>query len=185
MAVIGEPDRKRLAQFLGMVGSAHDGEALNAVRLANKLLQKLKLQWADVLNGQANGQVNGQASRPSSGNDPTGESYHVGYLTGHEVGRQKGFEAGELQGYHRGMAAGIVRGRIAEGADRARARARYPLKPWQEEATYLLGGFAARMSRWERDFLTTLVDRRRRLSIRQEETMKQIRDKCARPSHVA
>jgi hypothetical protein len=39
----------RLVKLLGMVGSAHDGEALNAARLADKLLRDAGLTWADVI----------------------------------------------------------------------------------------------------------------------------------------
>jgi hypothetical protein len=48
-------DRARLAKLLGMVGSAHDGEALNAARLADQLVRARALQWADVLSAPANG----------------------------------------------------------------------------------------------------------------------------------
>jgi hypothetical protein len=43
-------DRARLARLLGMIGSAHDNEALNAARLANRLVRDRRMQWADVLN---------------------------------------------------------------------------------------------------------------------------------------
>jgi len=41
--------REQLAKRLGMVGSDHDGEALNATRAADKLIKKNKLNWVDVL----------------------------------------------------------------------------------------------------------------------------------------
>ena len=41
--------RHRLARLLGMLGSAHDGEALNAGRLADKLVRGAGLTWHDVL----------------------------------------------------------------------------------------------------------------------------------------
>ena len=44
----------RLAKLLGMVGSAHDGEALNAARLADRMVFDAGLTWASVL-GIANG----------------------------------------------------------------------------------------------------------------------------------
>jgi hypothetical protein len=43
-------DRGRLIQCLGMIGSAHDGEALNAARLANQSVQSTGLTWPDVIN---------------------------------------------------------------------------------------------------------------------------------------
>jgi hypothetical protein len=43
-------DAVRLIALLGMTNSAHDGEALNAARLANRLLHESGLIWGDVLN---------------------------------------------------------------------------------------------------------------------------------------
>jgi hypothetical protein len=40
--------RDRLARLMGMVGSMHDGEALNAARLADKLVRSCGLTWAEV-----------------------------------------------------------------------------------------------------------------------------------------
>jgi len=42
-------DRLRLVRLLGMTGSKHDGEALNAMRMANKMLGENKTTWAEVL----------------------------------------------------------------------------------------------------------------------------------------
>ena len=42
-----------LAKLLGMVGSSHDGEALNAARLADQLVRARALRWADVLGAAA------------------------------------------------------------------------------------------------------------------------------------
>ena len=39
----------RLIKLLGMIGSAHDGEALNAAKLANKLVREASLTWSDVI----------------------------------------------------------------------------------------------------------------------------------------
>jgi hypothetical protein len=39
----------KIAQCLAMMGSAHDGEALNAARAAERLRAQLGLQWADLL----------------------------------------------------------------------------------------------------------------------------------------
>jgi len=40
-------DRSRLAQVLGMMGSAHDGEALNAARLAVRMLKEARVDLAE------------------------------------------------------------------------------------------------------------------------------------------
>lgn len=42
-------DRHRLARLLGMTGSAHDGEALNAARLADRLLKDRGVTWTDAV----------------------------------------------------------------------------------------------------------------------------------------
>ena len=39
----------RLVKLLGMVGSEHDGEALNAARLADKVVREAGLTWANVI----------------------------------------------------------------------------------------------------------------------------------------
>ena len=44
----------RLVKLLGMVGSERDGEALNAARLADKMVHEAGLTWASVVVG-ANG----------------------------------------------------------------------------------------------------------------------------------
>ena len=42
-------DRERLARVLGMLGSAHDGEALAAARQAEHLRSEARLTWLDIL----------------------------------------------------------------------------------------------------------------------------------------
>lgn len=42
-------DLKRLIAVMGMTGSVGDGEALNAVRLANRMLKAAGKNWSDVL----------------------------------------------------------------------------------------------------------------------------------------
>ena len=44
-------DRGRLAQVLGMLGSAHDGEIVNAARLAVRMLKEAGLTWPQLLDG--------------------------------------------------------------------------------------------------------------------------------------
>jgi hypothetical protein len=43
-------DKKRLVKVLGMLGSRHDGEALNAARSAHAMLAQAKMTWAELLN---------------------------------------------------------------------------------------------------------------------------------------
>jgi hypothetical protein len=41
--------RQKLARLLGMIGSDHDGEALNAARLADKLVRAAGITWFDIV----------------------------------------------------------------------------------------------------------------------------------------
>jgi hypothetical protein len=73
-----EPDKKRrLIQLLGMMGSAHDGECLNAARLAQRLIGAEELTWEEVLSG-----------------------------TGNSGGGAISFNRGYQEGYRRGLAEG-------------------------------------------------------------------------------
>jgi hypothetical protein len=47
-------DADRLAKLLGMIGSDHDGEALNAAKLANKMVGEAGMTWTEVLGRTAN-----------------------------------------------------------------------------------------------------------------------------------
>lgn len=68
-----EPEKRtRLAQLLGMLGSAHDGEVLNAARLACRLIGSEAMTWTQVLNGEDGG---------SSNRDQ--EQYNFGYAAGY------------------------------------------------------------------------------------------------------
>jgi hypothetical protein len=44
-----ELDRELLGKLLGMLGSAHDGEALSAARKADELIRNAGLSWFEVL----------------------------------------------------------------------------------------------------------------------------------------
>lgn len=43
----------RLAKFLGMLGSDHDGEVLNAARMAEKLRKELNKSWDNLVTGKS------------------------------------------------------------------------------------------------------------------------------------
>jgi hypothetical protein len=45
--------REKLAAVLGMLGSTHDGEALNAARLADRMRRAAGVTWTDLLSGPA------------------------------------------------------------------------------------------------------------------------------------
>lgn len=46
-------DTNRLAKFLGMMGSQHDGEVLNAARMAEKIRREANKSWASLLSGDS------------------------------------------------------------------------------------------------------------------------------------
>jgi hypothetical protein len=46
--LLTDADRERLARLLGMIGSCHDGEALNA-RLADRFIRERGLTWSEVI----------------------------------------------------------------------------------------------------------------------------------------
>jgi hypothetical protein len=48
-------DRERLARLLGMLGSVHAGEIVNAARLAVRLVKDSELTWEQVVNSDMNG----------------------------------------------------------------------------------------------------------------------------------
>jgi hypothetical protein len=48
-------DRERLARLLGMLGSAHDGEVVNAGRLAIRMLKEAGMTWEQVVTPTVNG----------------------------------------------------------------------------------------------------------------------------------
>jgi hypothetical protein len=41
-------DRDRLAKLLGMLGSGHDGEVVNAARAADRVVRGSGLRWPDI-----------------------------------------------------------------------------------------------------------------------------------------
>jgi len=56
-------DRDRLAKLLGMLGSDHDGEVINAARAADRLVRDSGLRWPDIA-------MAGPAPAPRGDNDP-------------------------------------------------------------------------------------------------------------------
>jgi len=69
----------RIVQLLGMMGSAHDGEVLNAARLAQRTLGELGLTWAEVV------------SEEGGKGDYTAADVELAYQTGHASGYGKGY----------------------------------------------------------------------------------------------
>jgi hypothetical protein len=46
---VSKLDLKNLCRVIAMVGSSHEGEALNAVRLADRMLRDAAMRWEDLL----------------------------------------------------------------------------------------------------------------------------------------
>jgi hypothetical protein len=42
-------DKRKLIMVLGMMGSSHDGEVVNAARQAHQMLRAVGLTWRDVI----------------------------------------------------------------------------------------------------------------------------------------
>jgi len=53
----------QLAKFLGMLGSSHDGEVLNAARIAERLRKKLDKSWVALLIGAQSEDLSGAEAR--------------------------------------------------------------------------------------------------------------------------
>lgn len=66
-------DKRRLVKVLGMLGSRHDGEALNAARNAHAMLSQARMTWAELLDVKPGDEPEPlpqeDASRPKPGAD--------------------------------------------------------------------------------------------------------------------
>lgn len=150
--------RDRLQKLLGMTGSAHDGEALNALRLATTLMQQNGMTWAEVLAGAP-----AAARRPTAADaaairrdayergvqmgrlnlqQACEESYRLGYTNGEKIGSKRG----EQLGYDRGVKEGLEHARqmqaqapvqaVPAGARRQSSPEWAPFQNWREMAEY-------------------------------------------------
>lgn len=83
--VSGE-QKRRLIQLLGMLGSHHDGEVLNAAKLAQRQLGATGLTWEELINGPA-----------PEDHDPEAfaQAFEAGYQEGLKQGYKKGYAAAE------------------------------------------------------------------------------------------
>lgn len=104
--MLPKEDKTRLIQLLGMMGSDHDGEVLNAARLAQRLIRGHRLSWVEVFNGSA-APVSGGINRAAGGRgwwleeaDVKREidaAYQAGFAAGVKH-RQQHFDWRELAG---------------------------------------------------------------------------------------
>lgn len=67
-------DFEKLIKFMGMTGSSADGEALNAMRLANNMLMRSNLSWEEILRGK----VTVQNIQAAAGAQPAGSTVPKG-----------------------------------------------------------------------------------------------------------
>lgn len=72
-------DHKRMIALLGMLGSNHDGEVLNAARLAQRFLGEEGLTWEEYLTGHVGSSTNNGDQR-----------YRDGYADGYRKGLAEG-----------------------------------------------------------------------------------------------
>jgi hypothetical protein len=79
--------KKRLIALLGMIGSNHDGEALNAARLAQRLIGALEMTWEDVLAG-GDGRI---------GQEDMQVLFDAGFRKGYDDGYRKGLAEGHAK----------------------------------------------------------------------------------------
>src|SRR5512135_1224870 len=89
----------RLSKLLGMLGSVHDGEALTAARLADRLVRdQLRLSWGEVLLPQVQG---------ASGPDPPRRWREP--VTWQEAARLAGQWPEALTAWERGFLVSVIR----------------------------------------------------------------------------
>jgi hypothetical protein len=67
-------DRRRLVKVLGLLGSRHDGEVLNAARAAHALVSQAKVRWEDLLDVKP-----GEEPEPVPQEDPAAAPYKGKY----------------------------------------------------------------------------------------------------------
>jgi hypothetical protein len=133
-----EPVRKRLIQLLGMTGSAHDGEALNALRLALRAMAEAGTSWSDLI-GTGRWSDDDMARCAS-------EAYQKGFLEA----RQQGVVL-----------------RKTKGGDFTPVNGSAGCATFAEFAEILLDHYDDALSDWERQFCESWLDKRYRPSEKQ------------------
>ena len=78
-------DRQRLIHLLGMLGSDHDGEVLNAARLAHQLVKSQKLTWEETLNACAK-PLGGANRAAGGGKGEQDQELNAAFNAGFEAG---------------------------------------------------------------------------------------------------
>lgn len=143
--MLPEKQRTRLIQLLGMLGSAFDGEVVNAARLAAQLLTNYKLSWAELI-GPGYASTNGDLNRAGGGP----EQWRAGF----EAGLQK---AAQMQ--KAALAAEYSNG-FADGVKNARAMGVRPDSSWKDWARHRADSDHEWLSDWEVKFFGSFADGR-------------------------
>lgn len=177
----------RLAQLMGMTGSVHDGEAINALRLANKWLAEHKLTWAELLNGPL------PKAPPADLQRPRNEAYAHGrsegfaqasnaYRSDLETMRarlgtefQRGYDIGHAEGHTKALRDAALHESIA--ARRAELDAVRAAADWRAHAQGLLTRCLPQLSEWEITFLESIAQRERQLTEKQSAVLAGLRQK--------
>lgn len=86
-------DKAKLIKLLRMTTSPHDGEALNAIRMVNTMLETERLDWDQVVNGVALPPPSMERQRPSLDKLGTTPNKFAGfcYCCGSHVAAYYGF----------------------------------------------------------------------------------------------
>ena len=79
-------DKEKLVKILKLAGSDKDGEALSAIRIANKMLKACDVEWESLL----------LSGGSRSSNSPA--DYQRGLKDGYQRGYQEGYQSGRIKG---------------------------------------------------------------------------------------
>ena len=123
-------DRRRLIQLLGMLGSDHWGEVVNAAKLAQRHLGSIGLTWEEVIAERLGGEYS-QAQ------------VEAAFQTGHATGYGKGYAEGK-----------------ADAGVNGRRPAMTDFQSWRSVAKEMLDCHDDLLTEWERGFFQSYVERR-------------------------
>jgi hypothetical protein len=141
-SMLPENVRLRITQLLGMIGSDHDGEVLNAARLVSRTLRHHKMTVAEFL-----GAVN------SSAPTQNGAANRAAWEEGRRAGYQEGYDKA-VKLASDAVAAEYTRG-FTEGVKSAKSIGLKADRSWREWATDRIDNDREFLTQWEADFFTS------------------------------
>lgn len=139
-----ETKKTQLIKFLGMTGSKHDGEALNAVRIANRLLGSLGITWEEVFRKDIAGGRYSDEDLQKTAND----AYELGAKDGYARGHAEGVKAG---GAGKPVSGGGPKWGIGSGFN--------DVGSWRAFAKRLHEDYEDDMTEWEQGFVESFIAR--------------------------